>query len=189
MVTIDGNPDPEAHRDFLAATDRCREQPSRFEEWGLRIRTARAFDEAGDVGRHPTMQAFVDSAKLEAGPGSPSLAWQRRLIGDRLWEGGRAVFPIQPGLLMPVAPPARPVYEAGLISPRCSDPGYQITGITLAFASAIKPRGWVFPTDAEPTAKRVQLAVALAKPWYRGLLPDFLHIRAKVRCDYFPGLD
>jgi hypothetical protein len=140
------------------------------------------------AGRFPTVQAWIDSAKLEPGPDSPSLDWQARLIGDHAWDLGRAVFPIRPGLLTPVAPPSRAVYEAGLLNAGCSEPGYRISGITVGFTSAIKPSGWLLPTDAQPPSQRIQLAVALAKPWYQALLPKEMIVRAGVRCDYYPGL-
>jgi subtilisin family serine protease len=189
--TVDISPaaDPDSHADFIRETGRCREQRSQFEEYGLTMSTARVFDSQEEEEQpFPTMQAFIDTAKLEDGVGSPSLTWQGRLIG-RAWAGGRAVFPIAPGVLKPVAPPARRVYQAGLLNAGCSRPGYRISGISLRFTNVIKPSGWVFPTDAQAPTKRIQLAVALAKPWYRSVLPSTMRIRADVRCDYFPGLD
>jgi hypothetical protein len=47
----------------------------------------------------------------------------------------------------------------------------------------------MFPTDAEPPSKKIQLAIALGKPWYQSLLPDVMRIRASVRCDFYPGLN
>jgi hypothetical protein len=196
MVSITPAPDADAYRDFVASTRHCRgRQPARVAAYGLTVDTGDVFaDERGsgeDPGRHSTMQAFVDSAQLDGDADGPSLTWQARLIAGAgaAWAGGRAVFPIRAGRLAPVAPPARPVYEAGLLTAGCTDPGYRITRIGVSFVNAVKPSGWVFPTDAEAPAKRIQLAVAFAKPWYQSLLGRSLQVRADVRCEFFPGLD
>jgi hypothetical protein len=197
MVVIGDLTDSRDYNAFIdSTTPVCRERPPQVVRFQRPLRTSEVFDNAGDdaqAGRHDTLQSLIDSAELQNDALSTSLAWQARLLqlADTTWDAGRAAFPVTEGLLRPIVPPERPVYDAGTMSVGCPEDGFHMTGLRVYFPDFIAPKGWVFPTDAleePPKGKRVQLAIALAKPWYSALLGDTIRIRAIVRCEFFPGL-
>jgi hypothetical protein len=61
-----------------------------------------------------------------------------------------------------------------------------ITGVNVAFASLIKPHGWVFPTDESAPVGRLQLGVVVDRPWWQSLLPRTLKVNVSARCEYNP---
>jgi hypothetical protein len=74
------------------------------------------------------------------------------------------------------------VYDGGTLNLACFAEGFQLTRIELRFPGAIKPHGWFYPTDLSPPRKHVELGVVIDKPWYSGLLPSQIKVRARAYC-------
>jgi hypothetical protein len=50
----------------------------------------------------------------------------------------------------------------------------------------VRPPAWVFPTDAEPPPRSIELAVAVAKPWYWPFVDNTIKVRVRATCQYYP---
>jgi hypothetical protein len=74
-----------------------------------------------------------------------------------------------------------------LLTVGCPQRNYHMTQLLVSFDNVIKPsQAWMFPTDAQEPTKRIQLAIAIAKPCYAALLGNRIQVRAETLCRFFP---
>jgi hypothetical protein len=174
--------DPKGYEDFVEKTAHCGRNADRpiWEGTTLTVEKSLVFAQPR---RSDTVQHFIDKLELQPGPDSNSIRWKDYLTGGgERWANTRPVYLFGVGNTW-IAPPPIPVYPMGYVRVGCPQHGYRITDVQLAFENGIKPpAGYAVPTDADGPFKNIELAVAIVKPWYQGLISKDIKVRATVRC-------
>jgi hypothetical protein len=180
-IVFDGEcepiPDPPADGEFS--------EPPRF--WRATSEKTDLFVEAN---RWNTFGSLLAAKQLNNFEDSNSMRWQDLIVSNLGvgWNRGRAVFPIEDSPSPPVEPLRAPVYDFGRLKVGCTQPGYVLAGLRVFFTSALHPDGWFYPTDTDAPYRTLELGIAIKKPWFTGLLPKRLTVRARVKCEYYPQL-
>jgi hypothetical protein len=185
MIPIASVADNAGYADFAQATSGCSRSP-RVSVSSLAETTSETYAQASEP-----VSASVSAVRLGPAQDSNSNRWAAMLLqgAGAAVPAYRPVFPIaRRGFSKPKNPLelTTRVYRLGLVSVGCPADGYVITGVNVAFASLIKPHGWVFPTDESAPVGRLQLGVVVDRPWWQSLLPRTLKVNVSARCEYNP---
>ena len=153
--------------------------------WGtLELRASQLYSDAHKL---VTVSAPLDSKQLGDSPKSPSLTWQRLILfnlGITREVIGRVIFRIGSNPQAEDPSGGGAVNDAGKLPLVCTRANFRLSGISVKFLNAIRPIGWVDPTDVALPQKGVELGVVAEKPWFSGFMSSSLKLQVRGTCSY-----
>jgi subtilisin family serine protease len=191
LIPISATQDPKAYIDFINATKGCGGQRAPLVTQPKLVQVTKS--ELVKNFNQSSVGAFLKSINIDyTDRNSAARRWQDLLLAESgvhaggvgtAFRVGPAAF-AHPLTIDGLARPAE-VYEAGLVTVGCPA-SYAISGIDVSLPMIVRPPAWVFPTDAEPPPRSIELAVAVAKPWYWPFVDNTIKVRVRATCQYYP---